>query len=113
MADDTQRLLEIYAQLPADQQSVLSEFAEFLFQRHGQELSVQPLDEPHPIVRPEQESVVGAIKRLRESYAMLDHGKLLHEASALMAKHIMQGEPADQVIDELEALFEKRYQRLK
>ena len=113
MSDAEKRLLEIYSRLPEDQQVVLSDYAEFLFQRHGQESSVQTVAAPLPIERPAQESVVGAIKRLRKSYAMLDHGKLLHEASALMAKHIVKGEPADQVIDELEELFASRYQRLK
>ena len=113
MSAKQQRLQQLYSQLPKIQQAALLEFAEFLHQRHADPEPAVPLTEPAAIPRPADESVVAAIKRLRESYTMLDHGKLLHEASALMAKHLVQGEPAEQVIDELEALFERRYKRLQ
>jgi hypothetical protein len=68
--------------------------------------------EPKAIPRPAEENVVAALKRLRETYHMLDHSKMLHEASALMAQHMMQGRPAPEVIDELEEIFQQHYSRL-
>jgi hypothetical protein len=55
--------------------------------------------------------VVKAIKRLSESYFMLDKDHMINETSALMAQHIMQGRAAAEVIDELEAVFSRHYQK--
>jgi len=57
--------------------------------------------------------VVKAIKRLRETYPMVDRAKILHDTSACMTKHLVHGKPAAEVIDELEALFQNHYQALK
>ena len=38
---------------------------------------------------------------------------MLHETSALMAAHVLQGREASAVIDELEALFATRYEALR
>ncbi len=57
--------------------------------------------------------MVGAIRRLAESYPMLDRGALLHETSALVSAHVLQGRPAGSVIDELEALFHDHYRRYR
>ncbi|MGM0594402.1 MAG: Crp/Fnr family transcriptional regulator [Pseudomonadota bacterium] len=101
------RLMAIYARLPEAERKSLLDFAEFLAERCEPEaLEVQ---QPQPIPRPEQESVVAAMKRLRETYPMLDHAKMLHEASGLMAQHMMQGRPAEAVIDDLEALFRRDF----
>jgi hypothetical protein len=56
--------------------------------------------------------VVAAMKRLRETYHMLDHSKMLHEASGLMAQHLVQGRPAPEVIDELEQMFLRYFEKL-
>lgn len=102
------KLLALLQDLPEDKQQELLEYAEFLHKRHGGAASAQvPLEIP----RPENETVVRAIKRLRETYPMLDPAKLLHETSELMFKHTMQGQPAGEVIDELEILFRRHYQR--
>ena len=104
------RLAEIYDRLPEAERKSLLDFAEFLAERAGDpepEVAQQPLDIP----RPEEENVVAAMKRLRETYPMIDHGKLLHECSGLMAEHMMQGRPAPEVIDELEQLFQKHYEK--
>jgi hypothetical protein len=42
---------------------------------------------------------------------MLDHSKMLHEASSLMAQHMMQGRPAEEVIDELEEMFRRDFDK--
>ena len=103
------RLLELYNGLPEAEQKSLLDFAEFLAERAGPAESTVP-QEPLDIPRPEEENVVAAMKRLRETYPMLDHSKMLHEASGLMAEHMMQGRPAPEVIDELEVMFVRFYE---
>ena len=98
------RLVELYNRLPEAERKTLLDFAEFLADRAATpqpEVPRQPLDIP----RPAEENVVAAMKRLRQTYPMIDHSKLLNEASGLMAAHMMQGRPAAEVIDELEAMF--------
>ncbi len=103
------RLAQIYAQLPEAERKTLLDFAEFLAARST---PVKPASlEPKPIPRPAEENVVAALKRLRETYHMLDHSKMLNEASALMAQHLMQGRPAEEVIDELEAIFRRDFDK--
>lgn len=103
------RIVELYAQLPEAERKSLLDFAEFLASRCKKApVSLEPRDIP----RPEEESVVAAMKRLRETYHMLDHSRLLHEASGLMAQHLMQGRPAPEVIDELEEMFLRHFEKL-
>ena len=66
-----------------------------------------------PIPRPEAESVVAAIRRLSASYFMLERRDMLNETAALMSAHVLQGRPAPKVVEELEALFEARYQQYR
>jgi hypothetical protein len=84
-------------------------FVEFLAARNPATDAAVP-QEPLAIPRPAEESVVKAIKRLRETYPMLNPDKLLHETSGLMMKHIMHGKPSIEVINELEALFARYYE---
>ena len=114
MPADQRQLLKLYAQLEeADRRSLLS-YAEFLLQRAGEDEPTTtepagPPPEPLAIPRPESESVVGAMKRLSQTYFMVDRGLILTEASSLMTAHIVHGRPAVEVIDELEGLFERHY----
>ncbi|MCW8918039.1 MAG: DUF2281 domain-containing protein [Gammaproteobacteria bacterium] len=104
------RLLALYHGLPEAERQSLLDFAEFLAARavpSAPAVAQTPLDIP----RPAEESVVAAMKRLRASYPMIDHSKMLHEASGLMAEHMMQGRPAGEVIDELEAMFLRYYEK--
>jgi hypothetical protein len=106
---DERRLAKLYRSLGAADRTALLAFGEFLAQR-GETAQVRPEPlEPDALERPEQESVVAAIRRLRLAYRMLDHGDLLHEASRLMSAHVVQGRPAAEVIDELEVLFARHY----
>lgn len=82
---------------------------EFLSSR-GIPSSLTPLP-PAALPRPEKESVVKAIKRLRATYPMLDQNKLFNETSGHMTDHVMHGKSAAEVIDELEAMFARHYQR--
>lgn len=107
--DCRSRLHEVIERLPDSARQSLLDFAEFLAQQVGTPTaSLQlPLDVP----RPDKESVVAAMKRLRETYPMIDHSKMLHEASGLMAQHLMQGRPAPEVIDDLTQIFKRHYDK--
>ncbi len=106
------RLIELFESLDAQAQDSLLDFAGYLAQRDNspQAAADLPRAEPNHQPRPADENVVNAIKRLRKSYFMLDTDKLLNETSSLMAQNIMQGRPANEVIDELEQVFAQHYQ---
>ena len=122
----TEAIAEVAARLSEADRASLLKFARFLeAQGDGAgdgagagEEGVDPaaasepagVPEPEPIPRPEGESVIKAMRRLTATYYMLDRGKLLNEASSLMAQHVMQGREADEVIDELETVFWSHYQ---
>lgn len=110
MPSPEQRLQQLYRDLDADDRDLLVAFAELLTRRRS--ANAEPVPAPAPVARPAQETVVGAIRRLRQSYHMVERDRVLHETSALMAEHMLQGRPAADVIDELEALFERHYRQL-
>ncbi len=112
MASQRDELGRIFARLNEEGRRSLLDYATFLLARHGVE-EAEAIPEPERVPRPENESVVKAIKRLSASYSMVDRGRILHKTSALMAEHVMQGRAAAEVIDDLEALFEREYQKLK
>lgn len=113
-SETARRLVEITDQLPEDQRQTLLRFAEFLFAQAPETESVpETLPEPKAIPRPAEESVIKAMRRLSETYFMLERGKLLNETSALMAQHVMQGRDATVVIDELEGIFATHYERAR
>ncbi len=111
---DQRGLLKLYRALNKQDRAKLLAFAEFLRQCAGEPSSKegQPSAPPRPrlTLRPSQESVVAAIKRLSNSYFMLNRDNLLTDSSSLMTAHIMRGRPAHDVIDELEELFASQYQ---
>ncbi len=110
MNPSEKRLLALWRGLDDANRETLFAFAEFLSSRSGKAEPETPT-EPLPLPRPEKESVIGAIKRLSATYPMLDRGKMLHETSALMAQHVMQGRGAGEVIDELEIIFSRYYEK--
>jgi len=118
IAAHERRLLKILRALNQQDRGALIAFGEFLATGGAAVGGLADKAEPAPVLpseprhepRPSQESVVAAIKRLRRVYPMLDPGEMLHETSALMAAHVLQGRNADEVIDELEVLFLSRYQ---
>ena len=104
------RLARIFRSLNAQDQQTLLRFAEFLARSQEEaDAEEKPLLEPTHLPRPANESVVGAIKRLSLSYHMLDRSAMLNETSTLMASHVLNGRPAKEVIDGLEALFARYY----
>ena len=103
------RLREILNELPEAQAAALLEYAEFLATRYGGSKEItSPLDIP----RPPEESVVKAIRRLGATYPMLDRSKMLNETSSLMTQHVLHGRAAAEVIDELEIMFKRHYEKL-
>ena len=109
------RLLKSFRLLEnQDKQSVIS-FAAFLAAEKNptsqQEIIANEVisDTPKDIPRPKKETVIGAIKRLSEKYPMLDKGSMLDDTSVLMSAHLLQGRTAQEVIDDLELLFQKYY----
>ena len=103
------RLREILNELPEAQAAALLEYAEFLATRYGGSKEItSPLDIP----RPPEESVVKAIRRLGATYPMLDRSKMLNETSSLMTQHVLHGRAAPEVIDELESMFKRHYEKL-
>ncbi|BBP00468.1 hypothetical protein [Sulfuriferula nivalis] len=93
---------------PVQQQSALDYLA-FLASRPSQ-LAAVDLPQPVDIPRPEEESVVKAIKRLRATYPMLEPNKLLNDTSNQMTRHMLHSVPAVEVVDELERVFRQHYE---
>ena len=108
MTTEERKLFSLYSAMDQAGKSALVEYAEFLAQRHrAEQHSVTPLE----IGRPQDESVVAAIKRLSQTYPMLDRQALLHETSSFMMQHMMQGRAAVEVIDDLEVYFRDQYEQ--
>lgn len=112
------KLIKLFKALDTSKQETLISFAEFLVaQANGNKAAnleqgdeKQTIAEPLEIERPEGESVIKAIKRLSETYPMVDKDNILHPISDLMTAHMLQGKEAEYIIDELEAVFLKEYQ---
>ena len=105
------KLLELFERLAPEQQDRLIAFAEFL---GGSEADAAgAASEPVAIPRPDGETVPMAIRRLVRAYPMLDRRRLMAEASQFMAQHALEGRPAHEVIDELEAVFARHYQIMR
>jgi hypothetical protein len=107
---DQRKLLQLFKRLGDQERASLLAFAEFLGQRQESTEDDSGLGaEPLPVPRPQEESVVSAIKRLSSSYHMLDRSELLTQTSSLMTAHLIHGRSAIEVIDELEELFAGHY----
>ena len=120
MTEYEKRILAALERLSEDQQRQLVDYAEFLVGRTGGDPLAEagePAQPPEP-AQPEapkavepaaDEGPVKAIKRLRATYPMLDATKLLDETTSIMSKRYIQDKPEGEVIDELEAVFERHY----
>ena len=111
MSPIEKKILTVFKKLSEAERENLQAYAEFLLLRQGP-TSLEDIPEPQRIPRAENESVVAALKRLSASYHMLDKPQLLNESSTLMTQHVMQGRDVNEVIDELEVLFDRFYQEL-
>jgi hypothetical protein len=115
---EQRRLLSCFDSLDAQGRDTLLAFAEFLKERHSgaaaaDQVENAVLHQPKTLERPTDESVVKAIKRLSETYYMLEREDLLDQTSSLMMSHVLQGRDAVSVIDELEIVFSEHYQRYR
>lgn len=119
MSVDESRLLELFRELNEADRHALVRYAEFLAGQPGTQAALPamhtppepaPPEPPKPIPRPETESVIKAVKRLSETYYMLNKNELLNVTSPLVTEHVMHGKEAAEVIDRLEAVFEEHYQ---
>jgi len=112
LAKNEKYLVKVYKGLCSQDQESLLAFAQFLAERTTtQEESPPTPQERVDIPRPEDESVVAAIKRLSLTYPMVDRSLLLTETSSIMTAHVMHGKTAELAVDELEVLFSKYYQQ--
>ena len=114
MPDDkiktSKALTELYESLDDERKQSLCDFADFLYARA--EPVVKEVPPPEPIPRPEEETVVGAIKRLKSKYHMVESMSVFSRASSLMTDHMVSGRDVAEVIDEMEALFDEAYNNL-
>lgn len=114
--EQEQQLLDYSKELSDTDMHTLLRFAAFLAQAESPAPAIAhqqiKLDvaTPGTIPRPAQERVVDAIKRLAETYPMLDKKKLLGQTAGMVAEHVMGNKPAREVIDDLEASFRRAYE---
>ncbi|MEO5345697.1 MAG: hypothetical protein H7834_04885 [Magnetococcus sp. YQC-9] len=115
-ADQNKReLLDLWRGLAPEEQSTLLRFGRFLqSERAIQAPPVEPVEvpvTPLAIARPEVESAVAGLKRLKRTYPMIEADeKLLSEASRILMGKVM-GVPDCEVIDQLETFFAGCYQK--
>ncbi len=107
---DTKALIELYDSLDDERKRSLCDFADFLYAQA--EPVSKEIPEPDDIPRPEQETVVGAVKRLKSKYHMVESMTVFSAASVLMTDHMVKGRDVVEVIDEMELLFEDAYNKL-
>lgn len=110
MKRDAKALADLFNSLDTERQRSLFDYAEFLRSQGG--LVQQEIAEPVAVPRTDNESVVGAIKRLKKTYPMIDSMEVFAVASNLMTDHMVKGRDAEEVINEIEVLFEETYKKL-
>ena len=103
-------LIDLYEAMDDSRKKSLSDFADFLYAQA--EPITKEILPPDDVPRPEQETVVGAIKRLKVTYHMIESMAVFSEASSLMTDHMVKGRDVVEVIDEMEVLFEEAYKKL-
>lgn len=109
MSSDEKRLLRLFRTLSETNRKSLTDYAEFLATREVVAKVEDVPQTPLAIPRPEQESVIKAVKRLMLTYPMLGRDTLLQDTSTLVTRHVIHKLPAPEVIDELELLFKRHY----
>ena len=107
--NQTQKIKRLLSQLDEQHQQAVLDYATFLVQQYRIDENRDTDQKPAAIARPEQESVIAGIKRLKKTYPMLDTDIMLDEISTLMGQHILKGRESAEVIDELQSIFEARY----
>ncbi|MBC8520221.1 MAG: hypothetical protein H8D24_07435 [Gammaproteobacteria bacterium] len=113
--DAFDQLRKIFSALSGDDRNALLRYATFLHHdgdgvKSGEVVEAAAKENPQGLLRPKNERVVMAIRRLSETYPMLNHDKLLKQSADLMSAHLVSGREAAEVIDELEEIFQSHYQ---
>jgi hypothetical protein len=106
----SQELVNLYESMDEKRKQSLSDFADFLYAKADP--VVKEIPPPADILRPQEETVVGAIKRLKSTYHMVESMSVFSTASSLMTDHMVKGRDVAEVIDEMEVLFEDAYSKL-
>ena len=106
----SQTLIDLYESMDEKRKLSLCDFADFLFAKSGPVLKEVP--PPEKVERPQTETVVGAVKRLKGKYFMIESMTVFSAASVLMTDHMVKGRDVVEVIDEMEILFEDAYKNL-
>lgn len=107
MNKSEKQLINNYNALNTSERELLLEFSEFLA---GRVKKILAIEEPDYIPRPDEETVVGAVKRMSATYAMLDKSKLLTDVSGFVTQNIVHGRDIGEVIDEIEKYFSDQYE---
>ncbi|GMQ91641.1 MAG: hypothetical protein BMS9Abin11_0950 [Gammaproteobacteria bacterium] len=107
--NNKKKLRTLLDTLSDTQLKTLLDFASYLASSATEQQAPEETD-PIDIPRPEKESVIEAIKRLKSTYPMLDSQVMLAQTADLMTQHVMQGRATEQVIDDLESLFKSVYE---
>lgn len=110
MKNRSRELNSLMSQLGQEHQRAIVDYATFLVQQYNIKMPVKEGLKPEDIARPEQETVIAAIKRLKKTYYMLDSDLLLDVTSSLMGQHILRGREALAVINELQSVFQAKYE---
>ncbi len=103
------QLMRMYNRLGKRDQDRLFSFARFMCQRQGK-IKKRQSEMRRAISRPKYQSRSETAINLRQGNSMLDISTLLSEASELISQHVMEGRDVNEVIDELEMLFQNHYQ---
>jgi len=111
MKKRSRELDSLMSHLDGEHRQAVVDYATFLVQQYKIQTPVEAGLKPEVIVRPEQETVIAAIKRLKKTNYMLDSGTLLDESSSLMGQHILRGRQASAVINELQSIFQVKYEK--
>jgi len=107
---DSKALVDLYESMDDERKRSLCDFADFLFAQA--EPVSKEISPPDDVPRPAEETVVGAVKRLKTKYHMVESMTVFSAASALMTDHMVKGRDLIEVIDEMELLFEDAYNKL-
>ncbi|GMR01102.1 MAG: hypothetical protein BMS9Abin19_0456 [Gammaproteobacteria bacterium] len=106
----SQALIDLYESMDDERKLSLCDFADFLYAKADPVSKEIPA--PDDVLRPQEETVVGAVKRLKTKYHMIESMSVFSAASALMTDHMVKGRDVIEVIDEMELLFENAYDKL-
>ncbi len=103
-------LIDLYESMDDERKRSLCDFADFLYAKADPVSKEVPA--PEDVPRPQEETVVGAVKRLKIKYHMVESMTVFSAASELMTDHMVKGRNVVEVIDEMEILFEDAYSKL-